>query len=359
MSDDHGSVGGATLCFYTNSYIDLFMRIGIFSRWNATCGVSLHAELIGREFIKKGHEIYVFAPYVQSANLWWHHKIIKDDEPFVIRCYEEMDPNFKGGRIDEEKILERDFDLFIVESYTSIPYRDVKSLVKKLDCTKVVVIHEGGREDLRYTDLNVFDYIVIFDERYYEIVGHSEKVRIIPYPCNPVKKGKRKFAEDILTFISFGRQPVNEYEDYIKALDRLSERYEFVYKIFRSDGLLPFERDWLRQENKRIKAEELYDYLHTADIHLLPKGNTNKIVVSSTLFQCLGSLIPTVVPNTRHFETVDRNAVVIYTDVDDLEGKLIRLVEDDEFRNKVIKAAERFVERNSVEKIAERFLDLK
>ena len=334
------------------------MKIGIFSRWNATCGVSLHAELIGREFIKKGHEIYVFAPYVQSASLWWHHRIIKEDEPFVIRCYEEMDPNFRGGKIDEEKILERDFDLFIVESYTSVPYKAVEALVKKLDCTKIVVIHEGSGDDIRY-DVNIFDHVVIFDERYYEVVGRSDKVRIIPYPCVPVKKGNRKFAEDILTFISFGRQPVNEYEDYVKALDRLSEKYEFVYKVFRSDGLLPFERGWLKQERKRIKSEELYDYLHSSDIHLLPKGKTDKVVVSSTLFQCLGSLIPTVVPNTRHFETVDKDAVVIYTDVDDLVGKLVRLIEDEDFRRKVIEAAEKFVERNSAEKIAERFLELR
>ncbi len=335
------------------------MRIGIFSRWNATCGVSLHAEMIGREFIKMGHEINVFAPFIHSANLWWHHKIIREDEDFVVRCYEEMDPNFRGGKIDFEKILDKDFDLFIVESYTSIPYRDVEKLVKQLDCEKkIVVIHEGSKEDIKYSSMDPFDHIVIFDERYYEVVGYVEKVRIIPYPCNPVKKGERKFAEDILTFFSFGRQPVEEYNDYIKALDFLSAKYDFIYRIFRSDGLIPIDKPWLEQVNKRILAEELYDYLHSADIHLLPKGNTSKVVVSSTLFQCLGSLVPTVVPNTRHFEKVDKDAVVIYEDLDDLKGKLIKLIEDEDFRNKVISSAERYVEKNKAEVIAKRFLEI-
>ena len=63
------------------------MKVGILSRWNATCGVSLHAELIAWEFIKMGIDVRVFTPYIQTANRWWHHRIIKEDEPFVTRCY--------------------------------------------------------------------------------------------------------------------------------------------------------------------------------------------------------------------------------------------------------------------------------
>ena len=32
------------------------------SRWNTACGVSLHAELVGREWVKMGHKLTVFAP---------------------------------------------------------------------------------------------------------------------------------------------------------------------------------------------------------------------------------------------------------------------------------------------------------
>lgn len=31
------------------------MKIAMFSRWNAADGVSVHAEFVGREWVKKGH----------------------------------------------------------------------------------------------------------------------------------------------------------------------------------------------------------------------------------------------------------------------------------------------------------------
>ena len=38
------------------------MKIAILSRWNTACGVSLHVELIGREWAKNGHSLTFFAP---------------------------------------------------------------------------------------------------------------------------------------------------------------------------------------------------------------------------------------------------------------------------------------------------------
>ncbi len=343
--------------------------IGILSRWNATCGISMHAEMIAREFIKMGHYVKVFAPHVDSANKWWHHKIIRDkEENFVIRCYDELDPQtMNGGRIEMEKILSENFDLFIVESYASIPYSDVEKLVKKLKerGTKVfAVIHEGCRDHIKYSDMRVFDAIVVFDERFInEMLPENRDIaHVIPYPCHPIVKGNRKFAENGLMFFSFGRQPAGEYLDFVKALDWLSKRYDLTYIVVRSDGLLPFNKPWLKQERKRLSNEDVFKYLHSSDIHLIPKGQTKNVVVSSTLCQCLGALIPTVVPNTRHFETLPEyegvKPAVVYDDVDDLKSKLVRLIEDEEFRNKVIKSAERFVEENRSDKIAKKFIEL-
>lgn len=346
------------------------LSIGIFSRWNATCGVSMHAELIGREFLRMGHDLRVFAPHVHSANKWWHHKIVREEEEdFVIRCYEELEPNtMSGGGIEEEKILSEDFDYLIVESYGSIPYESVEHLVNKLrkkGVRVVVVIHEGCIEQIQYSSLRIFDAIVVFDNRYVKEMlydYHLDLIKIIPYPCHPIKKGSRKFAEDILTFFTFGRQPIHEYNDYIRALDALSSKYDFIYRVIRSDGPLPFSRPWLKQEQKRLDNEEVYRYLHSSDIHLIPKGQTNYVVVSSTLCQCLGALTPTVVPNTRHFEMLPEydgvRPAVIYENVEDLKEKLIKLIEDEEFREKVVKAAERYVEENRSDKIAQKFIEL-
>ncbi len=343
--------------------------IGILSRWNATCGISMHAEMIAHEFIKMGHYVKVFAPHVDSANRWWHHRIIRDEEEnFVIRCYDELDPRtMSNGRIEMEKILSENFDLFIVESYASIPYNDVEKLVKRLKerGTKVfAVIHEGCREHIGYSDMRIFDAIVVFDERFVNemLPEYRDIAHVIPYPCHPIVRGNRKFAEDELIFFSFGRQPVGEYLDYIRALDWLSKRFDLIYRVVRSDGLLPFNKPWLKQERRRLSNEEIFELLHKSDVHLIPKGKTKNVVVSSTLCQCLGALIPTIVPNTRHFENLPEydgvRPAVVYEDVEDLKEKILRIVEDDEFRKKLIKAAERFVEENRSDKVAKRFIEL-
>ncbi len=341
--------------------------MGILSRWNATCGISLHAQMIAHEFVRMGHYVKVFAPHIESANKWWHHRIIGEDENFVVRCYDEVDPKGIGGRIEFEKILSERFDLFIVESYASLPYGDVEKLVKKLRSrgTKVfAVIHEGRRDDVKYSDMRIFDAIVVFDERFVNEMfpEYRDIVQVIPYPCNPVRRGTRKFAEDGLIFFSFGRQPAGEYLDYIKALEYLSKRYDLTYWIVRSDGYLPFNKRWIKIERRRLSDDEVFECLHKSDVHLIPKGKTSNVVVSSTLCQCLGALIPTVVPNTRHFETLPEydgvRPAVIYDNVEDLKTKLIRIVEDEDFRKTILKAAERFVEENRRDKVAKMFLDL-
>ncbi|RLF60523.1 MAG: glycosyltransferase family 1 protein [Thermoplasmata archaeon] len=342
------------------------MKIGIFSRWNATCGVAMHAELLGREFLKKGYELKVFAPRLQSANRWWHHKIIrKKDEEFVIRCYDELHPEkMEGGWVDENKILKENLDYLIVESYVSIPHKNVENLLMKIKKEKtktIAVIHEGDENDIKYTTLEIFDRVVVFDKRYIKevIPKFTHLATIIPYPCLPVRERKRKFAEDGITFFSFGRQPFREYADFISALESLYPSYDFIYKIVRSDGLLPYSKPWLIQTRGRLGNEEVYSLLHSSDIHLLPKGETKKVVVSSTLFQCLGSLTPTVVPNTRHFETMkETGAIVIYEDVEDLKTKLKQVIDNEDIREGIIKSAKAYVMENSSEKIAEKFIEL-
>ena len=37
------------------------MNIGMMSAWNQDSGVSVHAELIGREWVKMGHRLSVFS----------------------------------------------------------------------------------------------------------------------------------------------------------------------------------------------------------------------------------------------------------------------------------------------------------
>ena len=330
----------------------------------------MHAELVGREFLRMGDSLTVFAPYVESASRWWHHRLIKEDEEYVVRCYEEVDPAGRGGRVDMDTILGHEFDALIVESYASLPYGDVEKLVERLKgrAKVLLVVHEGGPEQLRYTDLEVFDRVVVFDERYVREVVRGrvseDRLAIVPFPCHPVApppEPRRHIGK--VRFFSFGRQPVREYAPYIEALDRLSREYELEYLVVRADDKrLQVEREWLVQRMERLDTPQIYRYLHASDVHLIPKGDTHYVVVSSTLCQCLGALCPTVAPATRHFEMLPaKNGVapaVLYTSVDELVEKLRRLIEDEDFRRGVLRMAEEYVRQNSSGVVAARLKQL-
>jgi len=90
------------------------VRVALLTRWNATCGVAMHAEMLVNEMLKRGEEVIIFAPYLDSANKWWHHRIVREDEDFVVRCYREMEPStMSGGGIDLDKIMKEDFDVLL------------------------------------------------------------------------------------------------------------------------------------------------------------------------------------------------------------------------------------------------------
>jgi len=346
------------------------MNVGILSRWNATCGVSLHAEMIGRELIRRGYSLTVFAPYLESAGRWWHHKLIRPDEEFVVRCYEEISPDGKEGKLDIEKVLDREIDFLIVESYEKLPYSDVEKLVKILKekgVPSIAVIHEGDYNDIKYEDMNIFEKVCVFDERYVKEVlkdrVKEEKVEIIPYPCYPVREGSRKFAEDgVIKFFSFGRQPKEEYCPYVEGLKVFKRNFpNLKYRIVRAMEPLRVFESFIEQEERVLDYEEIVEELHSADFHLLPKGNTKRVVVSSTLYQVLGTLTLTVVPDNRFFETLPhgKNApVIFYKDVLELVEELKKASKDEEYRKRIKENARKFVEENSVERITDKFESL-
>ncbi len=339
-------------------------RVALISRWNATCGISLHAEMIGREFIKRGYPLKVFAPTLESAGKWWHHiKIREEDEEYVERVYEEIDPEGKGGSFKREAVLDFKPDLIILESYQSLPHKDIEELIKEVGVPAFAVLHEG--DFLRYSDLSIFERIAVFDGRFTEeLIGDRyprEKVVEIPYPCYPLREQNRRFAEDgIIRFVTFGRQPAFELEPFVKALRELRKVYENIrYKIVRGDKLIDVSEEWIEQELKVLDLEDIDLLLKSSDIHLLPKGPTNNVVVSSTLYQIMGTLCITVVPNTRHFEMhKEDNTVVIYEGVEDLIKKLREIIENEELRRTIKESMRRYVEENSVERIVDRFEEL-
>ncbi len=348
-------------------------------RWNATCGVSLHAEILGRELVKLGHKIILFSPTLTSANKDWHHRHVDiDDEAWVHRVYEETDEYTYpfGGVVDTEAILNEDYDIFVVEAYNRFPineFRKISAEVRK-KAPIVMVLHLGFIRDFEpLADLR-WDAITVFDERFINEVlkpfGEAvvSKATIIPYPYAVIEgviAERPPFAEGKLLFITYGRQPPEEYIDYVRALRKLQSKYDIVYWIIRSDGELPFKDEWIHQSLMRPDIMHLHKYVKGADIHLLPKGETGGVVVSSTLNQILYAGIPTVVPDTRYFEYIPVNelgfgAVVKYRQGDtiDLNKKLIALIERKELRDEVSREARALALKNSDEIIAKKYLEL-
>jgi glycosyltransferase involved in cell wall biosynthesis len=316
-----------------------------------------------------GVEVDVYAPTIETASLDWHHQVLGRDEAWVYRVYDEV---WSGTeRFDYDMIVKGGYDAVIVEAYRGIPRSKLAEMVRKLRgrSLTVAVIHEGDVEGVEPFLKMGFDLYVVFDERYVnELFGsYRRKVSyvVIPYPCAEppqVDPWRPAFANGRVLFFSFGRQPVEEYVPYIEALDRLSRSYDLVYWVVRTDGgKLNVDRPWMVEWRRKLSIEEIYSFLKGCDVHLLPKGRTRKVVVSSTLYQIIGSLTPTVVPDTRFFETVPVDssgvgAVVKFKDVDDLVEKLKLLIEEPSVVERVRREAKRLFEYCRASRVARIFL---
>lgn len=266
----------------------------------------------------------------------------------------------------------------MVESLDRMPIPNLLEMFPKIKAKKVQVIHEWALPDNPgYYELD-FDAIVCFNQQYKTMLLErypEGKIHIIPYPCHPYVTGNKEKAreklglpKDALILVSFGRQPLTEYDDYLWLANELGKKYDLKYLVIRSDspnnsevvgktlrGLSPscevrFERPLI---------DRVYDYLHASDIHLLPKGISGNVVVSSTVFQCLGSGTPIVIPDTRYVEKLDKE-VVKYRPNDraHLNMQVSRLIKEETFTKATVNAAEKYVRGNSAQKIAQRFMDL-
>ncbi len=341
------------------------MKIAMMSRWNATCGISAHAELVGWEWLKK-HDLTVFAPTLESATDWHHNPIEKEDEDFVIRGYEQPETIGKTGWIDE-RLWKENYDVLVLQGLELLPIPALLELFPKIKAKKVLVWHVGKLPIYEGLYKLSFDAIVCFDFQFGNMLKDkypADKIHIIPFPCRPVVKGDKKRARkelgipgDKTLLFSFGKQPLFEYADYLWLVKELKDIYDLKYFVLRSYGDLPLESNCLEVRQGIPESEAIYKYLHASDVFLWPKAETDYIAVSSTICQCLGALTPIVAPDVRHVELMDKE-IVKYKDRGDLKEKVIRLIEEEEFKQDVLGHAEQYVRENSAEKIAKKFIRL-
>ena len=357
------------------------MLISMLTTWNATDGTSFHAELLGREFCKTD-ELTVFAPTFESMSKDPHLLPIGNDEDFVVRGFEQT----WGARgwVDES-LCKKSFDVLVVESLDRMPIPTLQEMFPKITAKKVQVIHEWALpNNPGYYELD-FDAIVCFDHRYKAMLlerYREDKIHVIPYPCHAYVLGNKEKAreklglpQDALILFSFGRQPLSEYDDYLWLANELGKEYKskstsqrvqvLIYLVVRSDD----RGDW-ETVNKKLRSgssfcvvrferpgmDRVYDYLHASDVHLLPKGTSSKIVVSSTVCQCLGAGTPIVVPDTRYVEELDKEVVKYRPgDTAHLKAQVQRLLNEANFKKATVAAAQKYVLEDCAQKVAEKF----
>jgi len=345
------------------------MRIVMMSPWNVACGVAVHAELVGREWVKMGHELKLLAPVEKETQ-----PVTAKDEPYVTRCYT-MDREFIKGllkplSLDLKPFLESDYDLFVVQNLELMPMAKLLKIWPQIiaKAKTMLVIHEGYLPP--YPEFYQFDFdaIVCFDERYQRELEKKfppDRIHIIRYPCYPLKLGDKREARERLSLpqdkkivFSYGISIQGHFPTLL-ILEELSREYRLLYLVLAAEGRSEIldkaqERySFIEAREEGRTVDELYDYLHAADALLLYKQSSN-IVVSSTVYLCLGSGCPIVILEGRYTEELGEE-VLKYKDFDELKEVLAQVFEGAKPDQK---AVEKFIAEKSAERVAQKFIEL-
>lgn len=337
------------------------------SRWNIPCGVSIHAELVGREWVRMGHELNVLAP------VEWEGYQSDADEPYIKRCYRLPKPDRKEGYFfNPEPFHAIEADVFVVQNLEILPMEDLLKVYPTIrkKCKTVFVVHEGKPpKDPTFYKFE-WDAIVCFDERYKRFLKEiypEQKIFIIPYPCHPIHSGDKIEAREKLGLPLHKKIVFNygigvyRHLHLLPTIRRVNEEYPLIlltmthipdwYELFEAvKGIYPF----IDLRKGDIPIKELYTYLHASDALLVHKDSAEAIVVPSTAFLCLGSGCPILAYDTNFFETFDQE-VLKYSEL----GSVLKEVFEGSHRVKAtLERAENFVRKNSSFAIASRFIEL-
>ena len=347
------------------------MKIAMMSAWNVACGVSTHAELIGREWIKAGHELKVFAPQEEDK------LSTARDESFVSRCYSiRRSPKLtvKDLWLDPKPFLEFDYDFFVVKNLELFPiYELIKifSQIKKKAKT-ILVIHEGNKS--RFSEQHLafdWDAIVCFDERYekeFSQVLSPWKFHIIPYPAHPIRTGNKSKArkelgldEEQRIVFSYGMWFQNRLP-VLPLLKQLSTLFPLKYlavinetPLFEPISEARAKYNFFEVREELLPLEKLYSYLHACDVHLFYKFSEDpNLLGSSSVYLTLGSGCPIVINDSGYARDLG-GEVFKFRNLDDLQKILARILDGEK---PCPKAVEDFMSRNEASKIAFSFIQL-
>jgi len=114
------------------------MKIVMMTRWNIPCGVSLHAELVGREWVRMGHDLQVLAP------VEWEGYQCDEDELYVKRCYTLR--NKPVYFFDPRQFLKQDCDVFVVQNLEILPMEDLFRIYPLISFCRKTPVSVSGDE---------------------------------------------------------------------------------------------------------------------------------------------------------------------------------------------------------------------
>jgi hypothetical protein len=347
------------------------MKIEMMSHWNTADGASIHAELVGRAWVKAGHQVRVLSALSYPNS----RRTPQKDEGFVIRHFsvDQIVPVTRATWFDPDPIIYGDYEVFVAQNVERLPTRqllDIFSKIKEKSVT-VQVVHEGlpPGDPLFYK----FDWdaVVCFDERYKEyLVDYFplELIHIIPFPCYPLRLGDKAAARAKLNLpldkkivFSFGFRP-KDIMQVFPSLEKLSGELDLRYLIVANPGgeieILEDAVKGYEFVDVRISAlhqDDLYTYLHASDVLLIHKESSSKYkaVLSSMVLQTLGSGCPILVHESNYVER-HGDEITKYADFDDMKEKL-RILLEAKFD---ITAVAAFIQVHNSDIVAESFVSL-
>ncbi|MEA3488781.1 MAG: hypothetical protein U9R44_00360 [Candidatus Omnitrophota bacterium] len=350
------------------------MKIAMLGSWNTDSGASIHAELVGRAWVEMGIDLRVFSFYRHSFHGTALTKTALEEENYVTRCFTVY--GVPTPEMNTTPLLEEDYDIFVVQDLGMIPMThllDIFPQIKKKAKT-INVIHDGELSEKPEFFHFDWDHVVCFDRRYYDFLkqGYPEgKLTIIPFPSYPYRPGDMEKARKelglpmdrkiVLVFGGAADYSVNAS----LVLDRLADRYDIML-------LLVTEIEKVLEDFERIKGktkfelkiierspdmEMLYRYLYASDCMMYNKPSMPIIVVSSTVFQCMGAGTPILALDSNFTDSFNRE-VLKHVNFYELEENFIDIFEKDKKYQMQQKAIVDYLEQHSAMQVAERFIKL-
>ena len=347
------------------------MKIGMMCLWNAANGPSIHAELVGRAWVKLGHRLRIFSTRKHPDA----RPTFQSDEDFVIRHFsvDKVVPFTRATCFDPSPLLDEEYEVFVAQNVERLPAERLLEVFPRIKerAVTVQVVHEGkAPEDPLYHKFD-WDAIVCFDQRYKDYLVKSfpaERIRMIPYPYHPLEPGDKEKARRMLGLpldqkivFSFGFRP-KDIVSVLPALEDVAREYPIRYVIIanpESDvGALHEAKkryDFIDLQVRPLTLDDLYTYLYASDALLIHRESSQKYkaVVSSSVCQTLGSGCPILFHESNYVE-LHGDEIVKYRDFEDMKAKLIDLFHNEFDLGRI----EAFLEDHKAERIAERFLQL-